>query len=389
MQTDFDVLVVGARCAGAATALLLARAGARVLVIDRGVYGTDTVSTHALMRGGIMQLQRWGVLPRIERAATPAVRTTTFAYRTHQLSVAIAPRYGVDALYAPRRTVLDRALVDEATLAGAEFSYRTLFADLLRDAHDRVNGAVIVNGSGRLTIHADLVIGADGVHSTVAQHTQAPNVLTGRHKTATLYSYWQGLETQGYEWHYATRASVGAIPTNDGVCVFLSMPSEDFAGLRGMRASDAYEQTLRRLFPQFSQRLVGATRAESVRGIGGEYGFLKQTAGDGWALVGDAGYFKDPLTAHGITDALRDAELLTRAIVDGRPEAMTDFTRTQHALSQQLFDVTEQIASFDWTDDELQQLHRLFSREMTREQQALADLPPWPWQSAVAAAVAP
>jgi flavin-dependent dehydrogenase len=389
MKTDFDVLVVGARCAGAATALLLARAGARVLVVDRGVYGTDTVSTHALMRGGVMQLQRWGVLPRIERAGTPAVRTTMFAYRTHQVSVAIEPRHGVDALYAPRRTVLDRALVDEATLAGAEFSYRTFFADLLRDSHERVNGAVIVSGNGRLSVHADLVIGADGMHSTVAQHTQAPHMFTGRHKTATLYSYWQGLETQGYEWHYATRASVGAIPTNDAVCVFLSMPSEDFTTLRGMRASEAYELSLRRLFPQFSGRLNAATRAESVRGIGGEYGFLKQTVGNGWALVGDAGYFKDPLTAHGITDALRDAELLTRAIIDGSPDALTGYQRTQHALSQQLFDVTEQIASFDWTDEELQQLHRMFSREMTREQRALADLPPWPWQSTVAMSVTP
>ena len=378
MKKDFDVLVVGARCAGAATALLLARAGARVLVIDRGVYGTDTVSTHALMRGGVMQLQRWGVLPRIVRAGTPAVRLTTFGYRTRQLSVAIEPRYGVDALYAPRRTVLDRALVDEATLAGAEFSYRTLFADLLRDSQDRVNGAVIVSGNGRLSVHADLVIGADGMHSTVAQHTQAPKVLSGRHKTATLYSYWQGLETQGYEWHYATRASLGVIPTNDAVCVFVSMPPDNFAALRGMRASEAYEHALRHRFPQLSERLRAATRVEPVRGIGGEYGFLKQSVGGGWALVGDAGYFKDPLTAHGITDALRDAELLARAVIRGTPDALTEYMRTQQTLSQRLFEVTDQMASFDWTDDELQQLHRTLSREMVREQRALAELAPWP-----------
>src|SRR6186713_1649047 len=118
-----DAVVVGARCAGAATALLLARAGARVMVVDRGVYGSDTTSTHALMRGAILQLHRWGVLPAIVAAGTPPVHSTTFSYSDQDVTVAIEPRFGVDALYAPRRALLDRILVDAASANGAEVRY--------------------------------------------------------------------------------------------------------------------------------------------------------------------------------------------------------------------------------------------------------------------------
>ncbi len=114
MARKYDAVIVGARCAGAATALLLARAGARVLVVDKGAYGTDTLSTHALMRGAVLQLARWGVLPPIVSAGTPPIRSTTFSYVEEDVTVAIEPRYGVDALYAPRRTLLDRSLVDAA-----------------------------------------------------------------------------------------------------------------------------------------------------------------------------------------------------------------------------------------------------------------------------------
>lgn len=110
----FDALVIGARCAGAATAMLMARHGMRVLAVDRGAYGTDTLSTHALMRGGVLQLHRWGLLPRVAALDTPAVRSTLFQYGEEVVDVAIRPADGVDALYAPRRTVLDSMLVDAA-----------------------------------------------------------------------------------------------------------------------------------------------------------------------------------------------------------------------------------------------------------------------------------
>ncbi|MCH8254322.1 MAG: FAD-dependent monooxygenase, partial [Gemmatimonadetes bacterium] len=116
----YDVIIAGARCAGASTAMLLARRGLRVLVIDPTSRGSDTLSTHALMRGGVLQLHRWGLLDAIRAAGTPAIPKTSFHYGEETIEVSIKERDGVDALYAPRRTVLDAVLVDAAVAAGAE-----------------------------------------------------------------------------------------------------------------------------------------------------------------------------------------------------------------------------------------------------------------------------
>ena len=183
----------------------------------------------------------------------------------------------------------------------------------------------------------------------------------------------------GYYWRFQTAASIGAIPTNHGAtCVFASVPSERFrAGIRGDAAS-AYRRLIRDASTAFDARLDEARRVEPVRGFGGHRGFIKRSTGPGWALVGDAGYFKDPLTAHGITDALRDAELLARAMIKGTTAAFADYETTRHDLSRRLFDITDEIASFGWSDGELQSLHRAFSTEMSREVRALAALEPFP-----------
>ena len=188
-----DAVIVGARCAGAATALLLARAGARVLLVDKGVYGSDTLSTHALMRGAVLQLHRWGVLPAIVAAGTPPVHSTTFSYREQDVTVPIEPRFGVSALYAPRRALLDRTLVDAAADSGAEVSYGVRVDDVIIDDRGRVRGITAVAGGTRHRIEADIVIGADGLHSTIAQRVGAARVVEGRHSAGVLYSYWEEL----------------------------------------------------------------------------------------------------------------------------------------------------------------------------------------------------
>ena len=382
-----DAVVVGARCAGAATALLLARAGAQVLLVDRGAYGSDTTSTHALMRGAILQLHRWGVLPAIVAAGTSPVHSTTFSYPQQDVTVPIEPRFGVGALYAPRRALLDRTLVDAAVSSGAEVNYDVRMDGVICDHRGRVRGITTVAGGTRHRIHADIVIGADGLHSTVAQHVGAPRVVEGRHAAGVLYSYWENLPVDGYYWRFQAGASIGAIPTNDcATCVFASIPSERFRSEIQGDASSAYRRVIREVSTEFDARLDEARQVEPVRGFGGHVGFIKRGVGDGWALVGDAGYFKDPATAHGITDALRDAELLTRAIVKGTKAAFTDYETTRNDLSRRLFELTDEIASFDWTDTELQALHRAFSAEMSREVRALAALDPCarllPWGSA-------
>ena len=157
IEDHYDVVVVGARPAGAGTALLLARQGARVLLIDRGRYGSDTLSTHALMRAGVMQLQRWGVLPRIA-AATPRVTRATLVYGGEALAVDVKPRDGIDALYAPRSTVLDRAIVDAAVAAGVQVAYGSRAVDLCRDASGRVTGLTVVDTGTTFTPFGQAVI---------------------------------------------------------------------------------------------------------------------------------------------------------------------------------------------------------------------------------------
>jgi flavin-dependent dehydrogenase len=161
----YDVVIAGARCAGAATAMLLARQGARVLLLDRSRYGTDTLSTHALMRGAVLQLHWWGLLPRVIAAGTPAVRSTTFHLPGAISAVQIKPRDGVDALYAPRRVVLDAILADATRRAGADVRFGTSVTGLRHDRSGRVTGITGRAGPADLEISADLVVGADGRRS--------------------------------------------------------------------------------------------------------------------------------------------------------------------------------------------------------------------------------
>jgi flavin-dependent dehydrogenase len=178
----YDALVVGARCAGAATAMLMARRGMRVLAVDRGGYGTDTLSTHALMRGGVLQLHRWGVLPRLAETATPPVRSVTFHYGGEDpVVVPVRPADGVDALYAPRRTVLDALLADAAAEAGAEVRHGVTVTRLCRDDGGRVTGVVARRHHGpEFTVRARFVVGADGARSGLAAAVGATAYAAGR-----------------------------------------------------------------------------------------------------------------------------------------------------------------------------------------------------------------
>ena len=375
----YDAVIAGARCAGAATALLIARAGGRVLVLDQGAHGSDTLSTHALMRGAVVQLQRWGVLQPIEAAGTPPIRSTTFSYADRDVTVAIEPKYGVSALYAPRRALLDRVLADAAMEAGVEIRYRSAVEEVLFDVRGRACGVVVRENGSTERIAADLVIGADGRHSTIARRVGAATLREARHATAVLYTYWEGLAGEGYYWGYRKNVSVGLIPTNDGAtCLFVSVPWSRFHSELQGPAPTAYLRFIRGAFDAVEHRLRAARPIEAVRGFAGQHGYIRQGSGPGWALVGDAGYFKDPLTAHGITDALRDAELLARAAIRGTTDAFAQYEIIRVNLSSRLFEITDEIASFAWTDAEVQALHRALSAEMAREVRTLVELEPMP-----------
>jgi menaquinone-9 beta-reductase len=373
---SYDALVIGARAAGAATAMLLARRGARVLAVERGARGADTLSTHALMRAGVLQLARWGLLERIEAAGTPRIAQSVVHYEDEVVPIPIKPKYGVPALYAPRRTILDRVLADAAVEAGAEVRYGRRASELVRSPRGRVTGVVLTDADGHCeTVSAAVVIGADGLRSTLAGRVEAPATRLGRHSTATVYGYWSRLEVDGYHWYWRTGAAAGAIPTNDGqVLVFVTVPPWRFWQEFRADVPAAYHRWLEAAAPDLARPLARARLASGLHGFAGHAGYLRRPWGAGWALVGDSGYFNDPISAHGLSDALRDAELLADAVVRGGEQALADYETRRNALSSELFDATEAIASFEWDNAGLKALHRRLSDAMKREVQALVAL---------------
>ena len=340
-----------------------------MLAIDRGRYGSDTVSTHALMRAGVVQLSRWGILERIKAAGTPVVRSTSFHYGDTVVAVPIKPQPDIDGLYAPRRTVVDRVLVDAAQQAGAAITFETHLVDLIRADNGRVSGVRLKDGNDReRQVSAELVIGADGVRSTVARLVGAECYRTGGHATSVVFSYWSGTGFDGYHWYYNPGVSAGVIPTNDGLtCIFASVPQSRFHERMRHGTDAGYRQVLTECGADLAVVVERSERVEKYRGFSGEIGFFRQSFGPGWALVGDAGYFKDPLTAHGITDAFIDADLLAQAAAAGTDAAFAGYQTARDQLAVKHFDVTDAIASFDWDLSTVQQLHRALSDEMKKE----------------------
>jgi flavin-dependent dehydrogenase len=375
-MNSYDVVIIGGRVAGASTALLLARAGARVAVIDRSRAGSDTVSTHALMRAGVLQLSRWGMLERVVALGTPAVGSTQFHYAdARSVRVTIRPSAGVDALYAPRRYMLDGLLIDAAAEAGAEVLHETTLTAVRHDENGRVRGVRAATGSDRaVELRASTTVGADGIRSIVAEHVRAPVLRRGRHRSAVLYRYDADLPADGYEWAYGTTAAAGLIPTNGGqTCVFVSTTPERMRELRRPGAENAFSTLLSRAAPTLLERIRGASPVGRIRGWAGVSGYIRRPWGPGWALVGDAGYFKDPIMTHGMTDAMRDAELLATAILESNggavPElsAFARYQATRDRLSAGLFAATEKVAAYDWSSDGIQTLLRRLSSAMSDE----------------------
>jgi flavin-dependent dehydrogenase len=369
---EFDAVIVGARCAGAATAMLMARAGLRVLVVDRTHPSRDTLSTHALMRAGVLQLSRWGLLQRVVAAGTPPVTATRFHYGDRSETLQLT-----DPLYAPRRPVLDTALLSAAQEAGAQSRFGVGVTELSRDRAGRVTGVLArVRGGDAVTFRAPLTIGADGLRSTVARLAGAPTVRRGAAASALVYGYWPSRSASQYDWFYRPGVSAGIIPTNDGqVCIWAGLPAERFADERGRSGlADLFARVLAEAAPEAAALVARAESIGALRGFPGMPGYLRRATGPGWALVGDAGYFKDPLTAHGISDALRDAEFLTRAVVDGGRDALAEYERTRDRLSLPLLEVAESIAAYRWDLGEIRELLLAESAAMKPEVAALRAL---------------
>ncbi len=287
---------------------------------------------------------------------------STFHYGDRRVDVPIRPDTYVPALYAPRRTVLDPIVVDAARAAGAEIHFGVTVTDVRRERSGRVVGITgRAGGAEPFTATAAVVVGADGMTSTTARLVDTPVEQTAAHTTAIAYGYWDDLPVAGYEMYYRSELAAGCVPTNDDqTCVFVATTPERLrAALRSGTAA-AYHQLLAEAAPEVVRRAGRAPRRFRV--FAGRRGFVRRAHGPGWALVGDAGYFKDPITSHGITDALRDAELVANAVVaaaSGRTSldaALAEYQATRDAMSADLFAVTDAIASFRWDLEEIQVL---------------------------------
>jgi len=326
------------------------------------------------MRGGVLQLSRWGVLDDIVAAGTPAVKRTTFSYSDASVVIDIKSSAGVDALYAPRRTVLDPALVTAAAHAGASIYHGTSVNRLLWRGN-RVVGVHATTEDGRsVELFASLVIGADGIRSTVARQVDAQYTRLGEHVAGSVYGYWSGVETNGFEWVFRPNACSGVIPTNNGqVCVFsVARPARLGRGGVGV-----IEDVLADGAPELWERVRRGTPPKGARMWSGHIGYMRESYGPGWALVGDAGYFKDPISAHGLTDAMRDAELLARAVLDGwrdgaSLDALAGYQETRDRISGDLFGITDRIASQRWDDAEISELLIRLSASMQSEVELLS-----------------
>jgi flavin-dependent dehydrogenase len=375
-----EVVVVGARCAGAATAMLLARQGHDVVVVDRAAFPSDTLSTHALSRGGVVQLARWGLLDTVLDSGAPKVRTASFHFPDGGvLAREIKDRAGVDFLLAPRRHVLDMLLVEAALAAGARFESRVDIAGTVTDDTGRVTGITATDGR---EFRGTFVVGADGLHSRVARSVEARTLDDRGARGGANYAYVADLDADGFEFHLAEGAFAGVFPTHGGeanvwVCTR--------AGRRG-----ALLELLDEAAPSLAARVRRGRVTTPTRGVPRLPNYVRQAAGPGWALVGDAGYHRDPITGHGITDAFRDAELLAgtlgRALrgEDTEDDAMREYAAVRDRALAPIFDVTCRLAEFP-PIDEFAELQKQLSRLIDLEAAWLAGLGDLPSAEPVAA----
>ena len=384
----YDVVVVGARCAGAATAMLLARAGHDVLVLDRAALPSDTTSTHALARGGVVQLARWGLLDEVLDSGAPAIRSVSFhrydGDAAGDVRRSVKTRAGVDLLLAPRRHALDAILARAAVHAGAELHDRTAVTGLVRDAGGRVCGVTLKGPDGVVrSVSARFVIGADGVRSRVAHLVGAATLEEHPPSGACLYSYVGGVAWDGFEFHLGPQAFAGVFPTHGGeASVWLTQPTAAAGPVlsAGADRGRAWLHALRATVPGLAERVAGGRMTDRVRGGVGLPNLVRQATGPGWALVGDAGYHRDPITGHGMTDAFRDAELLAQAADEAllhrgsEDTAMAAYDWRRREALRESFRITLELGKFP-DPDRFTALQIELARALEEEAVELAALP--------------
>ncbi|HEX3815492.1 MAG TPA: NAD(P)/FAD-dependent oxidoreductase [Mycobacteriales bacterium] len=357
---EYDAIVVGARCAGSPTAMLLARKGYRVLAVDRATFPSDTMSTHIVQPPGVAAIRRWGLHDLLAATGCPPVDTFSFDFGAFTISGRPGSTDSPVA-YCPRRTILDKLLVDAASRAGVEIREEFTVEELLIDDGQVVGIRGHGKGGASVAERARVVVGADGLRSLVArtvepaQYHEKPPLLCG------YYTYWSGLPMNGrFENYIRQERGWAACPTHDDLTMVVTgWPYAEFAANK-TDVEGNYLKTFE-LVPEFADRIHSAKRETRFSGTAVP-NYFRKPFGPGWTLVGDAGYNKDFITAQGISDAFRDAELCATALHEAfsgaRPyeAAMTDYQSTRDSHVSAMFDFTTQLATLAPPPPELQSL---------------------------------
>jgi flavin-dependent dehydrogenase len=360
---SYDAIVVGARCAGSPTAMLLARNGYRVLLLDKASFPSDTMSTHLVHPPGVAALQRWGLLERLEATGCPPISTYSFDFGPLTITGSPRPIDGVARAYCPRRTVLDQLLADAAVEAGAELREGFTVDEIVLDDGMVTGIRGHPKGGTALTERGSVVIGADGRHSVLAKAVQPEVYDERRSHLAMYYAYWSGLPVEGFETtiRAENRRGWAAAPTHDGLTVLpFGWPVEEFRSNRKDIEGNFFATM--DLSPAFADRVREAKRESKFIGSAELPGYFRKPFGPGWALLGDAGYHKNPITAMGINDAFRDAELAAGALDDafsGRrsyEEGMSDYRRTRDREALPVYEFTDDFAKLRPPPPEMQRL---------------------------------
>ena len=357
----YDAIVVGARCAGSPTALLLARKGYRVLLLDRTTFPSDMAfSNHFVHQSGAAALRRMGLLERLAATNCPPITEDYFDYGAFSLCGPVPAVDGVNTAFAPRRIKLDPMLAAAAVEAGAELRDGFFVQELLWDK-DQVVGIRGKHQGSTMTEKAKIVIGADGMFSTVAKAVQAPEYKAQPGLEGSWYAYWSGVPMKG--WHLWLRPNrvVFSYNTNDNLTLIgVAFPVREIEEVR-TNVEKYHWQTISEYVPELADRMRSNKRESHFVGGVIPY-YMRRPYGPGWALVGDAGYQKDPCTASGISDAFRSAEWLAEGIDAGfsgrQPlqQALAAYEERRNRSETPYFDLTTQLAALAPPPPELAQL---------------------------------
>lgn len=340
----YDVVVVGSRCAGAPTAMLFARSGYRVLLVDRARFPSDTLSTHYIQPPGVALLARWGLLEPLVATGCPPIERMVYDAGEVRLLGRVPTLDGISASYAPRRYVLDHILIEAAIASGVEFREGSVVTEVLFD-EGRASGVRCRTRRGGEDIErARLVVGADGMRSKVAELVGAVMKVKDSLLTCAYYTYWQAVG-RDLELYQRPGRAVGVLHTHDGltlvVCYF---PQAEFQKIR-QSALPTYLKCIRATAPSLGDRIAGSCPVEPLRGTGDQRNYFRQACGPGWVLVGDAGHHKDSITAHGISDAFEQAALLVECVGAslGDDRALTRALRRFASRRDELLDLRYRI----------------------------------------------